>query len=73
MYYLTQEIHTEKEEIKVIINDLPEYVKLSKECKEFFESDDLSIKVEDLIGLYNFFESLCFTPIINNLQEYYEI
>ena len=72
MYYLTQEIHTEKEEIKVIINDLPEYVKLSKECKEFFESDDLSIKVEDLIGLYNFFESLCFTPIINNLQEQYK-
>ena len=72
MYYLTQEIHTEKEEIKVIINDLPEYVKLSKECKEFFESDDLSIKVEDLIGLYNFFESLCFTPIINNLQEHYK-
>ena len=40
--------------------------------KEFFESDDLSIKVEDLIGLYNFFESLCFTPIINNLQEHYK-
>ena len=72
MYYLTQEIHTEKEDIKSIISDLPDYVKLSKECKEFLDTNNLNIKVEDLIGVYNLFESLCFTPIINNLQEHYK-
>ena len=72
MYYLTQEIHTEKEDIKSIIHDLPEFVKISKECKEFLEANNLNIKVEDLIGVYNFFESLCFAPIIKNLQEHYK-
>ena len=72
MYYLTQERHTEKENVKSIINDLPDYVKLSKECREFLETKNLNIKVEDLIGVYNLFESLCFNPIINNLQEHYK-
>ena len=72
MYYLTQEIRTEKEDIKIIISELPDYVKLSKECKELLDSENLNIKVEDLIGVYNLFESLCFTTIIKNLQPQYK-
>ena len=72
MYYLTQEIRTEKEDIKIIIHELPDYVKLSKECKELLDSENLNIKVEDLIGVYNLFESLCFTTIIKNLQPQYK-
>ena len=72
IYYLTQERQKEKDEIKTIIGELPEYVILSKECIEFLEQERLKIKFEDIIGVYSFFELLCFKPIINNLQEYYK-
>jgi len=72
IYYLTQERQSEKDEIKTIIADLPEYVILSKECTEFLEQPRLKIKFEDLIGVYSFFELLCFKPIINNLQDHYK-
>ena len=72
MYYFTQEIQREKDEIKTLIENLPDYVILSKECIHFFEEIKLQIKLEDLVGVYSFFELLCFKPIINNLQDYYK-
>ena len=72
MYYITQERQNEKDEIKTIIGDLPEYVTLSKECIDFLQHPRLKIKFEDLSGVYSFFEFLCFKPIINNLQDYYK-
>ena len=72
IYYLTQDRQNEKDEIKTIIQDLPDYLILSKECKEFLLEEKLRIKFEDLIGVYSFFELLCFNPIINNLQEHYK-
>ena len=72
IYYLTQERQNEKDEIKTIIDELPDYVNLSRECKEFLQEPNLKIKSEDLIGIYSFFEFLCFKPIINNLQEHYK-
>ena len=72
MYYLTQERQNEKDEIKTIIEDLPDYINLSKECKELIQDARLKIKFEELIGVYSFFEFLCFKPIINNLQNHYK-
>ena len=72
MYYITQERQNEKDEIKTIIGDLPEYVTLSKECIDFLQHPRLKIKFEDLSAVYSFFEFLCFKPIINNLQDYYK-
>ena len=72
MYYINKERKSEKDEIKTIIRDLPEYVFLSKECIDFLENQRLKIKFEDLSGVYSFFEFLCFKPIINNLKDYYQ-
>ena len=58
MYYITQERQNEKDEIKTIIGDLPEYVILSKECIDFLQQPRLKIKFEDLSGVYSFFEFL---------------
>ena len=70
IYYLTQERKGEKDDIKTIVDELPDYVKLSVECKEFLEKQ--KIKVEELGEVYSYIELLCFKPIINNLRDYYK-
>ena len=72
IYYLTQERQNEKDEIKTILGDLPDYVSLTQECKDFLENKNLNIKIEEIIGVFSFFELLCYKPIINNLQEHYK-
>ena len=72
LYYLTQERQNEKDEIKTILGELPEYVTLTPECREFLENKDLNIRIEEIIGVFSFFELLCYKPIINNLQEHYK-
>jgi len=72
IYYLTQDRQREKDEIKTIVGDLPDHVKLSEDCVKFLQEPALKIKFEDLIGVYSFFELLCFKPIINNLQDHYK-
>ena len=70
IYYLTQERKESTDEIKTIIDELPDYVDLSKECIDFLEK--LKLKVEEIEGLYSYIELLCFKPIINNLREHYK-
>ena len=72
IYYLIQVRQDEKEEIRVILDELPEYVNLSKECKAFLQNQKLKIKFEEIIDVYSFFEFLCYKPIINNLQVQYK-
>jgi len=70
IYFLTQERKKESDEIKLIIEELPEYVTLSKECIEFFQKQQL--KIEELYDVYSYIELLCFKPIVNNLRDYYK-
>ena len=88
IYYLIKERQNDTDEIKIIIGDLPNYVNLSNECKEFFQNDKLIIKVEELMEVYSYLELLCFfnfkykpeidknenddNPIIKNLREFYK-
>ena len=72
LYYLTQERQNERDEIKTIIGELPDYVSLTPECKEFLQNKELNIRIEEIIGVFSFFELLCYKPIINNLQEHYK-
>jgi hypothetical protein len=69
IYYLTQE-KEDKEGIKEIIDDLPKYVNLTDECKEFLGNQKL--KTNELIGAYSYIELLCFKPIVANLREHYK-
>ena len=89
IYYLIKERQIETEEIKTIINDLPGYVNLSKECREFFQEPRLTIKFEELMEVYIYLELLCFfnfkknndkkedeeddNPIIKNLRKEYKM
>ena len=70
IYYLTQVKKDLNEDIKNILIDLPEYVNISKECQTFL--DKQTLKVEDIVGVYSYFELLCFKPIIDNLQGHYK-
>ena len=70
IYYLTQERKNEKDKIKEIIKDLPEYINLTKECIDFIEKQDF--KVEELVDVYSYIEGLCFKPITDNLLDYYK-
>ena len=89
IYYLIKERQVETEEIKTIIVDLPPYVNLSKECKDFFHEQKLTIKFEELMEVYIYLELLCFfnfkknndkneeeedeNPIIKNLRKEYKM
>ena len=89
IYYLIKERQIETEEIKTIIDDLPNYVNLSKECKDFFQEPKLTIKFEELMEVYIYLELLCFfnlkktddkkeeeeddNPIIKNLRIEYKM
>jgi hypothetical protein len=70
IYYLTQERKNENEEIKSIIQDLPDYINLSKECLDFIENQ--RFKVEELVDVYSYIELLCFKPIVDNLLDHYK-
>ena len=69
IYYLTQE-NQDKEGIKEIIEELPKYVNLTEECKEFLGNQKL--KTNELIGAYSYIELLCFKPIVANLRGHYK-
>ena len=72
IYYLIKERQIETDEIKTIIGDLPNYVNLTKECKDFFQNPNLKIKFIELMDVYSYLELLCFNPIIKNLRGYYK-
>ena len=73
LFHLTQEREWEKEEIKNIINTLSDRIFLSNECIEIFNHLELKLKLEELIGVYSFFELLCFDSIEYNLPDHYKI
>jgi hypothetical protein len=66
IYYLTQDEKDPNTEIKEVIKELPYYVNISKECIDFFENQNL--EVNEIFGVYSYFELLCFKPIVNNLR-----
>ena len=70
IYYLTQERRNPKDEIKTVIGELPDYINLSKECIEFLET--VNLRIEEITGLYSYFELLCFKPIVDNLRAHYK-
>ena len=70
IYYLSQENKNPKDEIIIIIRDLPFYVNISNEAKNFFEK--LEIKVEELLEVYLFIELITVNSIIKNLNQKYK-
>ena len=69
-YYLIQEAKGPKEEIKLIIQELPYYVNISNEARVFFEKNE--IKVEELLDTYLFIELITFNFLVKDLNEKYK-
>ena len=70
IYYLTQERKVETTEIKVVIDELPDYVNLSNECKDFLSKQ--KFKIQELVDVYSYIELICFKPIADNLLDHYK-
>ena len=70
LYHLTQEIKNPKDEINVILKDLPFYVNISDEAKTFFQK--FEFKVEELIGINSLIEIITFEPMQKYLKEEYK-
>ena len=73
LFHLTLEREWEKEEIRNIINTLSDRIFLSNEFIEIFNHEELKLKLEELIGVYSFFELLCFNSIKKNLPDEYKL
>ena len=71
IYHLSKETRKENEEIKLIIEELPDNIKISEECVDFFNEQKL--KIEELLDVFSIIELLCIDPIINNLRKYYKL
>ena len=54
IYYLTQERKDENDEIIKIVQELPDYVSLSKESIEFLNK--INLKIKEIEGLYSYIE-----------------
>ena len=70
IYYLTQDTKNDKDDINLIIKELPTYVHLTDECIKFFEEQNFIVC--ELTAIYSFFELLCFKTIENNLNQDYK-
>ena len=72
LFYLTEKgIMKEEEKIKDVINHAPGYLKLSDDCKNFFNNEGDNLTINKIMNLYFFFEHLCFEDLAETLQPEY--
>ena len=73
LFYLTEKVVIKGEEIIVnIIKESPDYLKLSNDCKNFFENEGQNFTVNKMMNLFFFFEHLCFEDLAETLQPEYK-
>ena len=73
LFYLTEKgIMDSKEKINNVINDAPEYLKLSDDFKNFFSNEGKNLVINNLMNLFFFFEHLCFEDLEETLQLEYK-
>ena len=73
LFYLTEKgIMDSKEKIINVINNAPEYLKLSDDFKNFFDNEGSNLALNNLMNLFFFFEHLCFEDLEETLQPEYK-
>ena len=73
LFYLTEKgVMKEEEKIMNIINNAPGYLKLSKDCINFFNKEGKNFSLKNLMNLFFFFEHLCFEDLADTLQPEYK-
>ena len=70
IFFLTEQpVQKEDEKISEIISKhADKYFKISKDCKDFFESEGKDITISKLMNLFFIIEHLCFEDLCKNLQ-----
>ena len=70
IFYLAEKgVMKEKEILSNIINNAPGYLKLSDDCKNFFNNEGKNFTLNKIMNLFCFFEHLCFNDLVETLQE----
>ena len=72
IYYLTLDKKANDYKINDIIDNAPEYLNISDDCKNFFEHF-YKFTIEKLFELFSFGELFCFYLISKNLKDAYKI
>ena len=69
LFYVTEkEIIKEEEKIIDIIKKVPSYLKLSDDCKNFFNEEGKEYNLKKMRNIFFFFEHLCFGDLEKTLQ-----
>ena len=71
LFYIFKENFELTKTINDIIIELPEFICISKELKDFFEKYN-NLGVDSILKLFEYFETLCFGTIRKNLNEEYK-
>ena len=73
LFYLSEKgVLNEDEKIINIINNAPEYLKLSDDIKSFFNNEGKNFTLNKLMNVFFFFEHLCFDDLAETLLPEYK-
>ena len=73
LFYLTEKgVMNEEEKIVDVITNAPAYLKLSDDCKNFFNKEGKEYNLKKIMNLFFFFEHLCFEDLAETLQPEYK-
>ena len=73
LFYLTEKgVMNEEEKIVDVIKNAPAYLKLSDDCKNFFNKEGKEYNLKKIMNLFFFFEHLCFEDLAETLQPEYK-
>ena len=74
IFYLTENVtYKGKDKTLGIIKNAPSYLKLSRDCIEFFNNEGSEMTNSKLMNLFFFFEHLCFEDLAETLQPEYKM
>ena len=72
IFYFANKNFKKDIEIKEILKDPPEYLKINESCSNFFNQEGHNFKVNQLMNIFFYFEHLCFDDLIKTLKSEYK-
>ena len=70
LYYLVNNIFIPDKEIRAVLDEKPEYLKIDEKCIEFLSDNNL--KINQFMNMFFFAEHLYFKELIKTLQDEYK-
>ena len=71
-FYLNNNIYNPLETINNMLSSMPGYIKISEDCKNFFENKDKEFKINQMMNIFLFIEHLSFGQLCEDLDEEYK-